>query len=25
LYNSIDTQRVFDKGIFIKQNLPNTN
>lgn len=25
LYNSIDSQREFDKGVFIIQNLPNTN
>jgi carboxyl-terminal processing protease len=25
LYNSITAQRAFDTGIFIKQNLPNTN
>jgi carboxyl-terminal processing protease len=25
LYNSINAQRAFDTGIFIKQNLPNTN
>jgi carboxyl-terminal processing protease len=25
LYNSIDTQRALDRGIFIEQNLPNTN
>ncbi len=25
LYNSIDNQRAIDKGIFIEQNLPNTN
>jgi carboxyl-terminal processing protease len=25
LYNSINAQRVFDSGNFIKQNLPNTN
>ncbi|QOD61329.1 hypothetical protein H9I45_02465 [Polaribacter haliotis] len=25
LYNSINAQREIDKGIFIKQNLPNTN
>ncbi|MEE9407506.1 MAG: S41 family peptidase [Polaribacter sp.] len=25
IYNSIDTQRVTDNGVFIKQNLPNTN
>jgi carboxyl-terminal processing protease len=25
LYNSINAQRAFDSGNFIKQNLPNTN
>ena len=25
LFNSINTQRTLDKGVFIEQNLPNTN
>ena len=25
LFNSISTQRTIDKGVFINQNLPNTN